>query len=96
VQEIRWEGNGTTPALFYGKWNENHELCTGFFVHKRIISGIKRVEFISDRMSYVILRGRWFRIIVLNVRVPTEDKTDDVEASMKNWNVCLISSLNTI
>jgi hypothetical protein len=32
-------------------------------------------------MSYVILRGRWCRIIVLNVYDPTEDKTDDVNDS---------------
>jgi hypothetical protein len=34
VQEVRWEGNDTTPAgeytLFYGKGNENHEMGTGF------------------------------------------------------------------
>jgi hypothetical protein len=30
-----------------------------FFVYKRIISAVKRVEFVSDRMSYIILRGRW-------------------------------------
>jgi hypothetical protein len=51
----------------------------GFFVHKRIISAVKRVEFINDRMSYIILRGRWFHIIVLTVHAPTEDKTDDVK-----------------
>jgi hypothetical protein len=50
-------------------------------VHKRIISAVKRVEFVSDRMSYIILRGRWFHIIVLNVHSPTEDKTDDVKDS---------------
>jgi hypothetical protein len=32
-------------------------------------------------MSYIILRGRWFHIIVLNVHAPTEDKTDDVKDS---------------
>jgi hypothetical protein len=32
-------------------------------------------------MSYVILRGRWCHIIVLNVHAPTEDKTDDVKDS---------------
>jgi hydroxypyruvate isomerase len=32
-------------------------------------------------MSYIILRGRWFHIIVLNVLAPTEDKTDDVKDS---------------
>jgi hypothetical protein len=48
-------------------------------VHKTIISGVKRVEFVSDRMSYIILRGRWCHIIALNVHAPTQDKTDDVK-----------------
>jgi hypothetical protein len=52
------------------------------FVHKRIISAVKRVEFVSDRMSYIILRGRWCNIIVLNIHVPTEDKTVDVKDSL--------------
>jgi exonuclease III len=30
-------------------------------------------------MSYVILRGRWCNIIVLNVHAPTEDKIDDTK-----------------
>jgi hypothetical protein len=45
-------------------------------VHKRIISAVKRVEFVSDSMSYIILRGHCYHIIVLNVHAPTEDKTD--------------------
>jgi hypothetical protein len=85
VQEVRWVGGGTEPAgkytFFYGKGNENHELATGFFVHKRIISAVKRVEFVIDRMSYIILRCRWCYIIILNVHAPTEDKTDEVKDS---------------
>jgi hypothetical protein len=50
-------------------------------VHRRIISAAKRVEFVSDRISYTIIRGRWCHIIVLNVHAPIEDKTDDVKDS---------------
>jgi hypothetical protein len=48
-----------------------------FFVHQRIVPAIKRVEFVSARMSYIVLRGRWCNIIVLNAHAPTEGKGDD-------------------
>jgi hypothetical protein len=37
-------------------------------------SAVQRVESVSDRMSYIILRGCWCHIIVLNVHARTEDK----------------------
>ena len=52
----------------------------GFFVHHRIVSAVT-VEFVSDRVSYIVLRGRWCNIIVLNVHAPSEDKSDDSKDS---------------
>jgi hypothetical protein len=55
VQEVRWDKAGTIRAgdytFFYGKGNEYYVLETGFFVHQRIVPGVKRVEFVSDRMK---------------------------------------------
>jgi hypothetical protein len=59
VQEVRWGGGGTEPAgkytSFYGKANKNLEFGTVHFVHKRIISAVKWIAFVSDRMSYIII-----------------------------------------
>jgi hypothetical protein len=42
VQDVRWDRGGTKPAgeytFFYRKRNENPELNTVFFVHKKIIA----------------------------------------------------------
>ena len=32
-------------------------------------------------MSYIVLRGRWCNIIVLNVHAPSEEKSDDSKDS---------------
>jgi hypothetical protein len=50
-------------------------------VHKRIISAVRRVEFVSDRMSYIMQRGRWCNITVVNVHSPCEDTSDDLKDS---------------
>ena len=40
------------------------------------MSAVKRVEFVTDRMSYIVLRVRWCNIIVLYVCAPSEKSED--------------------
>jgi exonuclease III len=89
VQEVRREKGGIERAgdytFFYGQGNGDHQFGTGFLVHKRTVSAIRTVEFITDRISYIILRDCWYNIIVLNVHAPRENNGDDVKtASMRN------------
>jgi hypothetical protein len=46
-------------------------------VQHRIVSEAKGVEFVSDRISYIVLRGRRCNNVVLNVHAPSEEKSDD-------------------
>jgi hypothetical protein len=48
-----------------------------FFVHRRILSVVQRAEVFSNRMSYVVLRGRCCDIIVLNAQAQTLERGDD-------------------
>ena len=81
---VRWDKGGTARAgdynFFYEKGKANHQLETGFLIH-RTVSAVQTVEFVSNRMSYIVLKGRWSNIIVLNVHAPSEEKTNDSKDS---------------
>jgi hypothetical protein len=78
VQKVMWDKGGTARAGDYNysyiKGDRNQLLGTEFLVHHRFISAVKRVEYISDRVSYIILICRWCNIMVLNMHSPSEEK----------------------
>jgi hypothetical protein len=46
-----------------------------------MLSAVKRVEFVSVRMSYMVLRSHWYNIFVLNVHATSEEESDDSKDS---------------
>ena len=42
------------------------------------------VRFVSNRISYAILKGRQYDLIIINVHSPTEDKNDKVKHKFYN------------
>jgi len=52
-----------------------------FFVRRRIVSAERRVEFVSDRLSCMVLGGRRRNIIVVNVHASSEEKSDESKYS---------------
>jgi exonuclease III len=70
----RSDGTRAPLSHWSGKCRSSVFLCIG-------LSPVRRVEFVSDRMSYIILRGRWCNIIVVNVHDPCEDTSNDIKVS---------------
>ena len=67
------------------------------FVEHEIVPAVKRVEFVSYRMSYTLLRCRWCNIF-LNVHAPSKAKSDDPKDSFyeDSEQVFFIILLSTI
>ena len=53
VHEVRWYTGGMVRAgdyiFLYGKGNKNHQFKTGFLIHHRRVSQVKRLELLEIR-----------------------------------------------
>jgi hypothetical protein len=72
-----WQSASRQLYIFVWNWNAGLHLWTDFFSHKGISSVFGRLEFISGRLSYILPRGHWYDITVLNVHAPTQDESSD-------------------
>ena len=68
---------GTIKAgdyIFSMEMKRKSSIRNKIFVHHSVVSAVKTLEFVSDRMSYIVLRGRWCNIVVLNVFALSKEK----------------------
>lgn len=47
----------------------------GFIIHNKIVPFLKKIEFVSDRLSNVIITY-YCNVVLVNVQATTEDKKD--------------------
>jgi hypothetical protein len=59
VQEVRCDEDGTESAddcaFLCGNGNADRHLQTNFFIYKEAVPLVRMAEFVSSRMSYLIL-----------------------------------------
>jgi hypothetical protein len=81
VQEVRWDKRGTKRAGDYIFFFVEKETKITNWEQKCLYTAsyyqqLTKVDFISDRLSYIVLRARWCNIIVVNTHAPTGKKSD--------------------
>jgi len=85
--QVRWDKGGTVITRNYificGKGTKILNWKRIFFANHKTESAVRRGTVISDRMSYIVLRGRWFYIIVSNVHTPSENSDDSKDGFMR-------------
>jgi hypothetical protein len=83
VQEIRRDNESTVRAgdynIFLWKRNEKHIFGRGFLVHHRVVPAVKTEDFVRDKISYIVPRGRWCNNIFMNVHASGKENIDHLK-----------------
>jgi hypothetical protein len=81
-----YRAGSLTAAAATDLTRDKSSITNRIFVHHGTVSAVKRTDFVSDRVSYIVLRGRWCNVIVLNVHAPSEGKIDHSKCLKPNKN----------
>jgi len=67
-------------TLFYsGTSNDKHENGVGFLVNDQILTSIKKLTSINDRICHIRIAEKPYDIILICVYSPTEAEEEDIK-----------------
>ncbi|PSN48395.1 hypothetical protein C0J52_18520 [Blattella germanica] len=91
LQEVRWPGEGVTEEsgkfTLYYVGATKPEFGTGFLVRRNILSAIRDIKFVSDRISYT---GKRYDFIIVNVQDDWKTLVQDRDV----WRVYVRMAMN--
>lgn len=64
--------DGSAILFYSGDVNRQHRNGTGFIVNKKVTGNISKFEAISDRISILRVKTKFFNITMVNAYAPTE------------------------
>jgi len=79
IQETRWPGQGnlkTNNWTYFYSGGLAHQAGVGFVVSDKLLPNVKRFEAINDRICYLELKCKWYKLVIINGYAPTEDKNE--------------------
>lgn len=66
--------------MFHYGGLESHSSGVDFMINKKIDRGNKpRFKFINEKLGLLIVQGRWYKIAIINVHAPSEDKDYEIK-----------------
>ncbi|KAL6421248.1 hypothetical protein ACFW04_013663 [Cataglyphis niger] len=70
-------------TLHYGG-SEIHNFDVGFINNKKILSMLKNIKFINERLGLLVVQGKWYQIVIISVPAPIEIKIIKLKTRKSN------------
>jgi len=67
-----------------GLENKKHEFGCGFYVKGEFLMYVKDFKAINERLCWLRLKAKWFSCTLINVHVPTNEKTEETKEESYN------------